>query len=81
MNTALSSASGCITTIIVQEVILGVEPGYWLLLSAVSGGLAGCVSKISIVSPPPFLLLLCAVILRLILLHKIAFCRVRKTLR
>ena len=68
MNTALSSASGCITTIIVQEVILGIEPGYWLLLSTVNGGLAGCVSRKSILSLPSFILLLFAVLLSIILL-------------
>eukprot|EP00794_Sanderia_malayensis_P000547 gene547-1203_t len=44
INTALANAAGCTVTLLVQELIFGVEPGYWLLLATANGGLSGCVS-------------------------------------
>ncbi|XP_065057265.1 putative ammonium transporter sll1017 [Rhopilema esculentum] len=44
INTGLANSCGTLITLLVQEVILGVEPGYWLLLAVANGGLSGCVS-------------------------------------
>ena len=43
INTGLANSCGTLITLLVQEVILGVEPGYWLLLAVANGGLSGCV--------------------------------------